>query len=111
MLEDVNRLHIELDYGEVVNFNNRYFTISATEENFKKHNKLLIGSYIALSVNILKYHGKNLKTSEEFLKVVQWSLSKDIFFQNILTLILFLLRIILKADIHTQYVYQHSIHN
>ena len=68
MLEDVNRLHIELDYGEVVNFNNRYFTISATEENFKKHNKLLIGSYITLSVNLLKYHGKNLKTSEEFLK-------------------------------------------
>ena len=68
MLEDVNRLHIELDYGEVVNFNNRYFTISATEENFKKHNKLLIGSYIALSVNLLNYHGKNLKTSEEFLK-------------------------------------------
>ena len=68
MLEDVNRLHIELDYGEVVNFNNRYFTLSATEENFKKHNKLLIGSYIALPVNLLKYHGKNLKTSEEFLK-------------------------------------------
>ena len=68
MLEDVNRLHIELDYGEVVNFNNRYFTISATEENFKKHDKLLIGSYITLPVNLLKYHGKNLKTSEEFLK-------------------------------------------
>ena len=48
MIDDINRLHIELDYGEVVNFNNRYFTLSATEENFKKHNKLLIGSYIAL---------------------------------------------------------------
>jgi 3,4-dihydroxy 2-butanone 4-phosphate synthase/GTP cyclohydrolase II len=68
MLEDVNRLHIELDYGEVVNFNNRYFTLSATEENFEKHNKLLIGSYIALPVNLLKYHGDELKTSEEFLK-------------------------------------------
>ena len=68
MLEDVNRLHIELDYGEVVNFNNHYFTLSAKEENFEKHNKLLIGSYIALPVNLLKYHGEDLKTSEEFLK-------------------------------------------
>ena len=68
MLGDFNRLHIELDYGEVVNFNNHYFTLSATEENFEKHNKLLIGSYIALPVNLLKYHGEDLKTSEEFLK-------------------------------------------
>ena len=68
MLKDVNRIHIELDYGEVVNFNDCYFTLSATEENFEKHNKLLIGSYIALPVNLLKYHGNDFKTSEEFLK-------------------------------------------
>ncbi len=68
MIDDINRLHIELDYGEVVNFNNRYFTLSATEENFKKHNKLLIGSYIALPVYLLKYLGEDLNTAEEFLK-------------------------------------------
>ena len=68
MVNDINRLHIELDYGEVVNFNNRYFTLSATEENFKKHNKLLIGSYIALPVYLLKYLGEDLNTAEEFLK-------------------------------------------
>ena len=68
MSDDINRLHIELDYGEVVNFNNRYFTLSATEENFKKHNNLLVGSYIALPVYLLKYLGENLKTVEEFLK-------------------------------------------
>ena len=68
MLEEVNRLHIELDYGEVVNFNNRYFTLSASEENFKKHNKLLIGSYIVLPVYLLKYLGEDLNTAEEFLK-------------------------------------------
>ncbi len=88
MLEDVNRLHIELDYGEVVNFNNRYFTLSATEENFKKHNKLLIGSYITLSVNLLKYHGENLKTSEEFLKfpIIKKPKKLDDFFLLIWTL-------------------------
>ena len=68
MVNDINRLHIELDYGEVVNFNNRYFTLSATEENFKKHNKLLIGSNIALPVYLLKYLGEHLNTAEEFLK-------------------------------------------
>ena len=68
MVSDINRLHIELDYGEVVNFNNRYLTISATEENFKKHNKLLIGSYIVLPVYLLKYLGEDLNTAEEFLK-------------------------------------------
>ena len=68
MVNDINRLHIELDYGEVVNFNNRYFTLSATEENFKKHNKLLIGSYISLPVYLLKYLGEDLNTAEEFLK-------------------------------------------
>jgi len=68
MANDINRLHIELDYGEIVNFNNRYFTISATEENFKKYNKLLVQSYITLPVCLLKYLGENLKTAEEFLK-------------------------------------------
>jgi hypothetical protein len=39
MRDDLNRLHIELDYGEIVNFNNHYFTFSASEENFQKYNK------------------------------------------------------------------------
>ena len=37
MSEDVNRLHIELDYGEIVSFDNKYFTLSTTEENFQKY--------------------------------------------------------------------------
>ena len=41
MSGDINRLHIELDYGEVVNFNERYFVLSTIEENFKKDNNLL----------------------------------------------------------------------
>jgi len=84
MLEEVNRLHIELDYGEVVNFNNHYFTLSATEENFKKHNKLLIGSYISLPINLLKYHGENLQTPEEFLKfpIIKKPKKLDDFFMN-----------------------------
>ena len=68
MSDDLNRLHIELDYGEIVNFNNLYYTFAASEENFKKYNKILIGSYIALPVLLLKYHGLNIKTSEQFLK-------------------------------------------
>ena len=68
MSDDLNRLHIELDYGEIVNFNNLYYTLSASEENFKKHSKILVGSLIALPVLLLKYHGVDIKTSEQFLK-------------------------------------------
>ena len=68
MSDDLNRLHIELDYGEIVNFNNLYYTFSASEENFKKHNKILIGSLIALPIHLLNYHGEKIKTSEQFLK-------------------------------------------
>ena len=59
---------MKFKHREVVNFNNRYFTLSATEENFKKHNKLLIGSYIVLPVYLLKYLSEDLNTAEEFLK-------------------------------------------
>ena len=68
MSDNLNRLHIELDYGEIVNFNNLYYTFSVSDENFVKHNKILLGSLIALPVLLLKYHGVNIKTSEQFLK-------------------------------------------
>ena len=68
MSGDINRLHIELDYGEVVNFNERYFVLSTTEENFKKDNNVFIGSYISLPVFLIKYHNINIDSSEEFLK-------------------------------------------
>ena len=68
MSDDLNRLQIELDYGEIVNFNNLYYTFSASDENFDKHSKMLIGSLIALPVLLLKYHGVKIKTSEQFLK-------------------------------------------
>ena len=68
MSDDLNRLHVELDYGEIVNFNNLYYTFSASEENFKKHDKILIGSLIALPIHLLNYHGEKIKTSEQFLK-------------------------------------------
>ena len=68
MSDDLNRLHVELDYGEIVNFNNLYYTFSASEENFKKHNKILIGSLIALPIHLLNYHGEKINTSEQFLK-------------------------------------------
>src|SRR5210317_1245299 len=68
MSDDLNRLHVELDYGEIVNFNNLYYTLSASEENFKKHNKILIGSLIALPIHLLNYKKKKNKTSEQFLK-------------------------------------------
>ena len=68
MLEDVNRLHIELDYGEIINFNNNYFAFAASDENFQKNNKKLIGSLITLPVLLLKYQEVNINTSEQFLK-------------------------------------------
>ena len=68
MSEDVNRLHIELDYGEIVSFDNKYFTLSTTEENFQKYSSLLVGSYISLPIFFLKYHNINIDSQEEFLK-------------------------------------------
>ena len=68
MSEDVSRLHIELDYGEIVSFDNKYFTISTTEENFQKYSNLLVGSYISLPVFLLKYHKVDIVSTEEFLK-------------------------------------------
>ena len=68
MSDNLNRLHVELDYGEIVNFNNLYYTFPASEENFKKHDKILIGSLIALPIHLLNYHGEKIKTSEQFLK-------------------------------------------
>ena len=68
MSDDLNRLQIELNYGEIVNFNNLYYTFSSSDENFDKHGKMLLGSLIALPVFLLKYHGVNIKTSEQFLK-------------------------------------------
>jgi GTP cyclohydrolase II len=68
MSEDVNRLHIELDYGEIVSFDNKYFTLSTTEENLQKYRNILVGSCISLPVFLLKYHNIDIDNSEEFLK-------------------------------------------
>ena len=68
MSDDVNRLHIELDYGEVVSFDNKYFTLSTTDENLQKYSGHLIGSFITLPVFLLKYHNIKIDSSEEFLK-------------------------------------------
>ena len=48
MKNDLGRLHIELDYGEIINFNNNYFVFSASEENFQKYNRKLKGALITL---------------------------------------------------------------
>ena len=68
MSEDVNRLHIELDYGEIVGFDRKYFTLSTTEENLQKYSKRIVGSYISLPVFLLKYHKVDIDSTEEFLK-------------------------------------------
>lgn len=68
MKNDLSRLLIELDYGEIINFNNDYFAFAASDENFQKNNKKLIGSLITLPVLLLKYQEVNINTSEQFLK-------------------------------------------
>ena len=68
MKNDLSRLLIELDYGEIINFNNDYFAFAASEENFQKYNKKLIGSLITLPVFLLRHQSVSIKTSEQFLK-------------------------------------------
>ena len=46
MKNDLSRLLIELDYGQIVNFNDNYFAFAASEEKSKKYNKKFISSLI-----------------------------------------------------------------
>ena len=68
MRPDLDRLQLELEYGQVINFNNKSFILSSSDENFKKYEKLIDKSEIALPVYLLKFHGLNIQSSEEFMK-------------------------------------------
>ena len=53
MKHDLDRLQLELEYGQVINFNNKNYTFSCSDENFKKYGKLVIKSEIALPIYLI----------------------------------------------------------
>ena len=68
MENKIETLLNKLEFGEVINFNNSYLIINPDELNREKVNKNIKNSFIALSVSLLKFHGVELKTNEDFLK-------------------------------------------
>ena len=68
MRHDLDRLQLELEYGQIINFDNEKYITSSSEENFKKYNKLISQSEIALPVYLLKFHGIAIETTEKFMK-------------------------------------------
>ena len=64
----LDRLIVNFEYGEISNFNNKYFTINNDKRCLKKFNKKIVNSYIALPLSLLEFHNIKIKTKEEFLK-------------------------------------------
>ena len=75
---DLDRLQLEFEYGQIVNFNDKSNVLCSSNENFKKYDRLIDKSEIALPVYLLKFHGFNIQTTEEFLKFKISKNPKDI---------------------------------
>jgi GTP cyclohydrolase II len=68
MKNDLDKLQLNLEYGQIIKFNNKYNILNPTDENFKKYGSRIKDSEIALPIFLLKFHGIEIKTSENFLK-------------------------------------------
>ena len=68
MKNDLDKLQLNLEYGQIIKFNNKYNILNPTDENLKKYDSCIKDSEIALPVFLLKFHGIEIKTSENFLK-------------------------------------------
>jgi len=64
----LDRLIVNFEYGEISNFNNRYYIINNDKRCLKKYNKKIVNSYIALPLSLLQFHNIKIETKEEFLK-------------------------------------------
>ena len=68
MKNDLDRLQLELEYGQIINFDNKKYISRSSDENFKKFDKYINKSEIALPVYLLKFHGFDINTKENFMK-------------------------------------------
>ena len=68
MKNDLDKLQLNLEYGQIIKFDNKYNILNPTDENFKKYDSRIKDSEIALPIFLLKFHGIEIKTSENFLK-------------------------------------------
>ena len=57
MKNDLDKLQLNLEYGQVIKFDNKYNILNHTDENFKKYHSSIKDSEIALPVFLLKFHG------------------------------------------------------
>ena len=68
MVNKIETLLTKLEFGEVINFNNSYLIINPEDLNRGKVNKYIKNSYIAVAVSLLRFHGIEIKSNEDFLK-------------------------------------------
>ena len=68
MKNDLDKLQLNLEYGQVIKFNNNYNILNPSDKNFKKYDKFIKNSEIALPVFLLKFHEIEINTSQNFLK-------------------------------------------
>tara|TARA_Y100000996_G_scaffold380035_1_gene333672 strand:- start:890 stop:1924 length:1035 start_codon:yes stop_codon:yes gene_type:complete len=68
MKHDLDRLQLDLEYGQIIKFNNKYQILNTSDENFSKYEKIINDAEIALPIFLLRFHDINIKTSQKFLK-------------------------------------------
>ena len=68
MKHDIDRLQLDLEYGQIIKFNNKYQILNTSDENFSKYEKIINDAEIALHIFLLRFHDINIKTSQKFLK-------------------------------------------
>ena len=68
MKNDLDKLQLNLEYGQIIKFNNNYNILNPSDKNFKKYDKFIKNSEIALPVFLLKFNGIEINTSQNFLK-------------------------------------------
>lgn len=68
MIFDLDKLQLDLEYGQVVNFDKKYYVLKFSDENLKKYKKIIQGAEISIPVFLLKFHNIKIQTSKTFLK-------------------------------------------
>ena len=68
MKSDLDKLQLDLEYGQIAIFDSNYPVLKSNDENFFKYKKIINNSEIALPILLLNFHGIEVKTSQEFLK-------------------------------------------
>tara|TARA_Y100001935_G_C17253944_1_gene482552 strand:+ start:261 stop:1292 length:1032 start_codon:yes stop_codon:yes gene_type:complete len=67
MKHGLDKLQLNLEYGQIIKFNNKY-VLNTSNENLLNFKTIIKNSEIILPVFLLTFHGIKLQTSQDFLK-------------------------------------------